>query len=194
MSKTNLEESIFESVKKVIGSWNSDLVKEIYAISFFIYDDEDDCRRPTLTLGYNTETNYLDSIESAYDKDEARWNFAFWLHNKELIFGSDEISSEQVKKWIQEQDLYLTDEEVEWDESEKYFEYGEEITQKFVQTCVNVSKRLHTDGIIKNKFNKDIPIVIHELEYYNVIAKQTVEANPPKIADEFAEWIFSMYK
>ncbi len=182
----NLETIIFNDIKGVINSWDSDTTSEIYAISFFIYNNEDDPRKPTLTLGYNTETCYSDSIDGASDKEEARWNYAFWMQNQELLFGEDEVTSELVKQWIEEG--------FDSDNNDTFFQFGEEITEKFVSICIAVSRKLHTEDVIKNKFGKDIPIIIHELEYYDVIAKQTVEANPPHIADEFAEWIYSMYK
>ena len=54
----------------------------VYAISLFVYDDEDDPRRPTLTVGYNTSSHWQASIAQASTPEEARWNYAFWPQNE----------------------------------------------------------------------------------------------------------------
>ena len=59
---------------------------DIYAISLFVYDNEDNPCKPTVTLGYNTELNVMENISNASDEREARWNYAFWLQNEELVF------------------------------------------------------------------------------------------------------------
>ena len=46
-------------------------------------------RKPRLVFGYNTETNYKKNISNASDSDEARWNFAFWLQNEEIVIGDN---------------------------------------------------------------------------------------------------------
>ncbi|MEV7438623.1 hypothetical protein [Streptomyces griseoviridis] len=34
-----------------------------------------------------------------------------------------------------------------------------------------------------------MPVIVHELEYYEAIARQTEAANPPGLADEFTSWV-----
>lgn len=60
------------------------------------------------------------------------------------------------------------------------------ITQKFVDLLVSIVQELHSSGFIRNKFKKDIPILIHELEYYDTIAEQNLRANP---ADTVADFV-----
>jgi hypothetical protein len=38
-------------------------------------------------------------------------------------------------------------------------------------------------------FGRPIPVLIHELEYYPQIARQTERANPPGLAADFARWV-----
>lgn len=45
--------------------------------------------------------------------------------------------------------------------------------------------------LIKDRFLHSIPIVVHELEYYDQIASRTAAANPPGLAKEFVEWVNS---
>jgi hypothetical protein len=61
----------------------------IYVVSFFVYDEEDDPRRPTITVGFNTEAEVTradpdaaDPVRAASSKSEARWNYAFWRQNE----------------------------------------------------------------------------------------------------------------
>ena len=49
---------------------------------------------------------------------------------------------------------------------------SETLTPKFVNELVKIVQELHQSGFIKEQFNKEIPIIIHELEYYDVIANK----------------------
>ena len=69
---------------------------------------------------------------------------------------------------------------------------SEEITAAFVRVCVSTAQRLHETGMIQGTFARVLPIVIHELDYYDEIAQQTAEANPPGVADGFVAWINSL--
>ena len=46
--------------------------------------------------------------------------------------------------------------------------------------------------MIQETFARSLPIVIHELDYYDEIAQRTAEANPPGVADGFVAWINSL--
>lgn len=60
---------------------------DIYVVSSFIDNEDDDPRQPTLTIGYNTETQFRRSIQHAADEAEARWNYAFWIQNPLTVIG-----------------------------------------------------------------------------------------------------------
>ena len=80
----DIQKLLYEEAKRVISSWTE---QDIYAISFFIYSNEEYRykRLKNLTefsIGYNTESYLKDS--SPYS--EKRWNFAFWpMNNEEII-------------------------------------------------------------------------------------------------------------
>ena len=65
------------------------------------------------------------------------------------------------------------------------------MTKFFVGTCVTVAQQLHGDGVVAETFGRAIPIVVHELEYYDEIVQQTREANPPGLVEDFARWVDS---
>ena len=137
---------------------------------------------------WNKSDIYAISLWVNDNDDNPRWNFAFWLQNEELIFGIDE-SQQIVKKWILENGFqYFTNDELitfeQIDEAEK-------ITGVFVNVLVDIVKELHVSGFIKEQFGREIPILIHELEYYEEIANQNIEANGIELVKEFTK--FCMY-
>jgi len=186
----------FTMLKKAISKISDEEVKDIYALSFFIYDIDDDPRTPELTLGYNTLTNYEESKSkskpTASDNEEAKWNYAFWLQNYLCVIGEHGTESgNALESWIGDIGLAYTDEE-EDDDFDNCMILGREITTRFVQLVVDLAKLLHANGIIEKKFKRPIPIIVHELEYYDQIVTQTREANPPGLAEEFAQWVEGM--
>lgn len=191
----NLKKYVFESIKAEILSWNNDVIKDIYVISLYISNSEDDPRRPMITLGYNTMEQYENAVSDSSDNEEAKWNFAFWLQNEELIigdnWGENLEDGEKINQWIKENNLYYSDEE-EDEDFDKALKLGDEITSKFVELCVEAVEKLHEEGIIEEKFGKAIPLIIHELEYYDLIAEQNKRANPEEVIKEFADWILKM--
>ena len=186
----NFQKEIIAKIKPIISSWTED---DIYAISFFVDDEADNPCEPTFTLGYNTEREYNSALNSAYDELEARWNYAFWQQNEELVFGVGN-TSEIVKQWILDKGLpYLTyDEMFQGDPIKNYSNIFdkrfEKITIEFVNVLINVVKELHETEFIKNKFGKEIPIIIHELEYYPQIAIQNIEANTLPLVQGLSEF------
>ena len=102
---------IFKKIKNKILEWRIKDMQEVYVLSFFIYDDEDDPRKPTLTFGYNTMSNYHKNIEKASNAQETKWNYAFWLQNEEIIIArnSDIKGIELRNKWITNLGLMYSD-------------------------------------------------------------------------------------
>lgn len=195
------EEYAIKHIKATLAEEPMESILDVYAISFYIYDHEDDPRYPTLTLGYNTNARCQSCTpepgkkgrEIAYDAGEAKWNFAFWLQNDLLLLGEPESESGKLcEQWIKDQGLWYSDEEFDDAPTEEHcYDLGDKITQFFVDSCVNIAKQLHEERFIIDLFGRQIPIIIHELEYYEAIANQTKEANPPTIADEFVDWVMN---
>ena len=179
----NIIDELYPLVEEAISSISDWDIDDIYVISFFIYDYEDDPRYPTLRIGYNTISRWRSTIKDASDSDEAKWNYAFWLQNKIGHIGMpDKTTADIITEWIKGIGLDYTDEEV-------LLMNSEDITKEFVNLCIEMAKRLHKEKSIIRKFQKSIPIIIHELEYYFQIALQTEQANPKGVADEFTKWV-----
>ena len=189
MSNINLKNEIIKQIKPVISSWNN--VVDIYAISFYVYNNQDNPCEPIMILGFNTEKNYIENISNASSNLEVRWNYAFWLQNEEFVFGVDETAN-IVKQWIIQKGFpYFTYEEIfNSNVSEDVEERIEKIINEFVKILISVVKELHETGFIKNNFKKEIPIIIHELEYYDKIAEQNIEANTLELVQGLVDYIY----
>ena len=61
----------------------------------------------------------------------------------------------------------------------------------FVSACVRLARHLHAIGLIDKTFGRPIPVLVHELEYYDAIADQAAAANPPGVAADFITWVQS---
>lgn len=184
-----MKEILLELIKEKIITWDK---KDIYAISLYVEDYLDNPFEPTVTLGYNTEKQVVTALEKSFpkptDKQEARWNFAFWLQNEEFKFGLGQ-TQEIVKKWLKKNKFkYYTYQEVFKSDLDIPIGEYEALTPKFVNELVKIVQELHKSGFIKEQFNKEIPIIIHELEYYDVIAIQNIEANGDILPKDFIDF------
>jgi hypothetical protein len=179
------ERHIYESVELSVTTIEADVADRIYTLSFFIYDDDDDPRRPTLTFGYNTLDRWAECTPVAdsnvawpvaSDSSEAKWNYAFWLQNEVCVIGAAGTEGEVLRQ-EEEEDF------------ERCMRLGGQITERFVALCVREARALHDEGVITGKFGRPVPIIVHELEYYDQIAEQTRKANPPGLTSEFEDWV-----
>ncbi|MFF2996998.1 hypothetical protein ACFVTC_20955 [Streptomyces sp. NPDC057950] len=179
-------------VEKALSSIPAADADDIYAVSFLIDNEDDDPRKPTLTIGYNTETQAHHSIQDASDQAEARWNYAFWIQNELTVVGdltSDPAGAAARQEWISDLGLWYdgpTD-LADWDSA--IGPLAAQIEARFIQTCCQLARTLHTTGVIERSVGRTVPVIVHELEYYEAIARSTEAANPPGLAAEFTSWV-----
>lgn len=91
------------------------------------------------------------------------------------------------QEWIESLGLAYSDDDKE--DFERYTQLADHITERFVALCVQVARALHDEGSITGKFGRPVPIIVHELEYYDEIADQTRTANPPGLTSDFEDWV-----
>src|SRR5205085_12098977 len=86
LAMTDLAEHISRTALEALDAIPVEERPGTYVVSFFVYDEDDDPRRPTVTVGFNTEADvaYETSTYST-DEDEARWNYACWRQNRLAI-------------------------------------------------------------------------------------------------------------
>lgn len=178
--------------EQAISSIPIDEAEDIYVISFFIDNERDDPLQPTLTIGYNTEAQFRHTIANASDEAEARWNYAFWLQNELTVIGDltrDPDGATARHQWISELGLWYDEQARGEDWTTTVGPMAAKIEAKFNQACVHLARDLHNDGVIKSVIGKPVPVILHELEYYEGIARRTEAANPPGLADDFTAWV-----
>lgn len=177
-----MKQRLMEQIKNKITAWDK---SDIYVVSLFVYDRDDNPCEPVAVLGYNTMEHLQEEIANADGEQEAKWNYAFWLQNEELTFGEGETQTD-VKQWIEASGYtYFTYEEMFEAEEEPEESLYEGITEAWIQVLVEVVRELHESGFIREQFGREIPVLIHELEYYDEIALQNIQANPPEVVEEF---------
>ncbi|MDO4229320.1 MAG: hypothetical protein Q4C98_05860 [Capnocytophaga sp.] len=186
-------EKSYEKFKNAIQEIpNEENVKDVYALSFWFYCDNDDERFPKITLGYNTNTNYSEEAYNADTKEEAKWDFAYWLQNEIETFGGE--NDKLLSNWFAKTPYFYTDAEnekaMEEDEDlfEKILKKGQKFRKEFINETISIAKKLLDDKVIQQTFGKDIPIIIHETEYNDETAHWTKKANSSKLIKEFLQY------
>lgn len=165
-----MKEKLQALIERKILEWRGEGIYEnIYAISLYVYNEEDDPCRPVAVLGYNTEQQVERSVPLASDGQEARWNYAFWLQNEELCWGKGDTAGE-IRQWIA--GLGMETEE-------------EGIAGAFRELLTQVVKDIHVTGLLKDQAGTELPILIHGLEYDQETARQNLEANGEALDEDF---------
>ena len=54
---------------------------------------------------------------------------------------------------------------------------------------MRLGRRLHDAGVIERTFSRPIPVIVHELEYYDAIETINREANPGPLVADFLRWM-----
>jgi hypothetical protein len=206
MNNAQLKQDILSVFKPIIASWTE---PDIYAISFRVQDDGDNPCEPTVTLGYNTERQFVeekrqfieekrqwikefpedcDEVKTWSEEGEPRWNFCYWLQNDLFEYGRGD-TKENIINWVKGNGFHYYH---SYDDIPNGYEGVEKlhyITMAFIEILIDVVKELHKSSFIQEKFGKSIPILIHELEYYDQIADQNIEANTLLLVNDFVAWI-----
>lgn len=184
----NFEKCLYDKVKSEILKWNEE---DIYAISFFVESNEayvyNDFVNVTMwAISYNSE----DDCDGAGELDEERWNYAFWRQNETMIIDVDvpNVYTDALFEWYTEKGVTNIGEENEddiYDENMNYIGKGPVGHYELLQIAADVAEKLQKEGVVKEHFGKDIPIIIHGLEYAWYDLEATEKANPDGQADIF---------
>ena len=182
------ENALYEKVKNEILSWNE---KDVYAISFFIesngaYEYKGFENVSMWAISYNTESD----CSGADELDEERWNYAFWRQDETMIIDVDVPNkyTDALFDWYAEHGIKNIGEENEdemYDENMNYIGKGPSGHYELLQLASGVAKRLQDEGVIREHFGKDLPVIIHGLEYAWYDLEATEKANTKGQADIF---------
>jgi Domain of unknown function (DUF4303) len=187
---TKIVEEVFGRVSRALHSLTETERGDVYAVSLFVYDHEDEPSTPTVEVSVNTEAHVALRTPDASDADEARWNFAFWPQQPiDVIGGPNDPAGKQII------DASFSNAGLTYDPddySDEALEVGRRMTEAFVAACVAAVQRLHSEGAVEAVFGLPIPVFVHELEYYDEIAEQNRLANPAELVEPFSRWIHEM--
>lgn len=193
----DFENHIFETFAQVVRTWNASVTEDIYALAFLILNDDDDLRRPTVCLLYNTETEWRRQCDYA-SPAEARWNHPFWLETAQASiattypdFGSQyDVKGIALREaWIKQQRLWY-DDQLEEEDFDQALEIGSRICRQFDQICVRVAAQLRHDGVLQEVFGRDVPIIFFDREALSPGAiTLTHQANPQMLVSEYSAFV-----
>lgn len=178
-----IEKIIYETVSPAIDKLTAAERADIYVYTLSLAYEYGDYRKPYIVLGYNTNAQVQTSLAKAASLKDARWNYAFWLHNKVAVAGNNAKQATAIAAWIKSAGLLYT----EQDEIRNYdacLEKAEKIAFRFVDALIGVIKQLHADGVT-------LPIIIHALEYFEESKEWNIAANGQELVTEFVEWLES---
>ncbi|MDD3589923.1 MAG: hypothetical protein PHO46_06600 [Thermoguttaceae bacterium] len=79
---------------------------------------------------------------------------------------------------------YFEDEWPDWPDGDSRWEQYENIEKVFLEILVRVVQALHKNGVLQAHFAKEIPIIIHGLEYYDMILDINLQANGKELIEK----------
>lgn len=173
----DMEQLLYDKVKPILCSWQE---PDIYAVSFFVYSNEeytygDFENVSTFEVSFNTETG----CDGAGKRSEERWNYAFWPQDTTPIIDIERPDSvtKALFDWYREQGIEDPGEEEDYEE-------GPIGWRMLVELAGKVARRIRDEGLFPG-----IPFLIHDLEYTECTRNATRHANPNGEAEDFlSDW------
>lgn len=97
--------------------------------------------------------------------------------------------AELCTEWIRQLGLWYEEPDAAADWAAAVGHLAAQITTQFVGLCVQLARDLHASELIHRVLGRPVPVLVHELEYYEDIARWAEAANPPGVADDFVTWV-----
>ena len=178
----------YEKLAQAINGIPDAIAPDVYALSFFYYAEDDDARFPCIEVSYNTHTHYRKETANAAHETEAKWNYAFWLQEPIAKIGGE--TDELLHNWFKISPYYYSSEDNEAAEEDdelfdRLMELGENFETEFIEHIISLTRKLFKEHVIEKKFGADIPVIIHELEYYDQPISWTQKAKKTGLIEEF---------
>ena len=192
---------VFQKTATALAGLPEEIRDDVYALSFWVMGGDE--WLPGLSVSYNTCGQFEGKKgETLNQDDEAKWNYAYWLQDEAELLGVDAYrNNQELQAWLASAPFAYTEEQYEAmfdgddeDESSGTDKKSNEFYQAFVETQIAVVQRLFAEGVIAGTFGKNIPVLVHELEYYDVPLLWTERANPEGLADEFLSYWRSQWR
>lgn len=181
-----------EAAARTLAEIPQESTAEIYAVTFRIDGVDQDPRFPYLAIGYNTETEVARQFAEtgASEPWETRWNYAYFppsaLEGIRVIGhdpAHDPVGADLHRREAMAQGLWYEDEDGLCEQEED--ERGEALTEQFHELCVDLARRLHTDGGIVGALGRPVPVILYDMSDPDEMFALTRAANPPELVREF---------
>ena len=186
-------EKSYEKLKNAIQEIvNEEDVNDIYALSLCYTNDDDDLRFPKIIFSYNTLSNVKEESYNAASKEDAKWNFDYWLQDEIEVIGGK--TDKQLAQWFAKTPFFYSDEEntraIEEDEDlyDKILRKGDKFNKEFIKDIIALTKQLFDEGEVEKNFGRNIPIIIHKQDFEDTPILWTKKSNPNKLLKEFLEY------
>lgn len=186
-------EKSYEKLKNAIQEIvNEEDVNDIYALSLCYTKDDDDLRFPKIIFSYNTLSNVKEESYNAASKEDAKWNFDYWLQDEIEVIGGK--TDKQLAQWFAKTPFFYSDEEntraIEEDEDlyDKILKKGDKFNKEFIKDIIALTKQLFDEGEVEKNFGRNIPIIIHKQDFEDTPILWTKKSNPNKLLKEFLEY------
>ena len=186
-------------MRKALEALPPELAHDAYVVSFYLWQEDQDPRLPTILLNVNTEQRVDDCVHERLpkpnpwwtptDESEARWNYAFWIHEGDVAIAAtdeDPAGAALRREWATSLGTWVSDEELDTDAG---LRRASETAGHFWALAARIARRLHDDGVIVRVFGHPIPVILHELEYYDAVLQVNREANPPELLRGLESWM-----
>jgi hypothetical protein len=177
---------------RTLAEFPAEPVADIYTVTFRIDSVDQDPRFPYVAIGYNTETEVarLLAAPSSPEAWEARWSYAYFPpsglegvrvagHDPE----HDPIGAELHQQEAMTQGLWYED--ADGLSEQERDERGEQLDDQFHVLCVEVARRLHTDGQIAKALGRPLPVILYDMFNPDEMFALTKAANPAELVAEF---------
>lgn len=185
-----MQEVLARRIREALGEVDS---SDVYAVSLYVESFRDNPCEPTVTLSVNTEDYFHKASREASSEEEARWNYAFWPQESLLYFGESrpyepaDDSPAIIERWVRESGFPFYDYEGVFGSDADPDDCIDDIPHAFRQELAAIVENLHASGFVRQTFGRDIPIIIHGLEYDESDAELNLAANG-ECAREFADF------
>ncbi len=169
----DMEQLLYDKIRPILLSWRE---PDIYAVSFFVYSNEEFRygpweNVPSFEVSFNTECG----CDGAGERSEERWNYAYWPQDTTPVIDLEhpDAVTKALFGWFCEQGVEDPGEEDEEDDGPIGF-------RMLVELAGKVARRFRDEGLFPG-----IPILVHDLEYTECTLEATRYANPKGEAADF---------
>ncbi|MDR2571981.1 MAG: hypothetical protein LBD23_17020 [Oscillospiraceae bacterium] len=194
VTNTDLQKEMISKIKEFLSALTD---SNIYTVSFEYSSSENICE-PDFSIRYNTESGEdFDDPKIKWDCVEWRWVGKYLILCTDIApnykVGTPFISIQpMVKQWIEGMGLHYLNRDEYYSLDEEYFDRYSMVEREFINVLIAIIKELHESGFVKEKFSREIPIIIfyHDDGYdADEIIKQNIEANGLPLVQEYVDFL-----